>query len=179
PGYSLPRTLQTYYLGPKMIRAEIVLKSNGVLHDYRIDVGRIRSVSAATQTITLREKDGTTPPIQVSSIARIRVNGRVTGFGALRPGQYVITIRDGDAPPDQVFATRNIRKLLLPHALRSYYLGPKMIRAEIVLKSNGVLHDYRIDFGRIRSVSGGTETITLKEKDGTMQPIPVSPTARI
>src|SRR5438105_2747169 len=48
PGLSLPRALENYFLGPKMVRAEIVLKSGDVLHDYRIDAGRIRSVSSST-----------------------------------------------------------------------------------------------------------------------------------
>jgi hypothetical protein len=179
PALSLPRPLGSYYLGPKMIRAEIALNSNGVLHDFRIDVGRIRSASLATQTISLKERDGTMQPIQVSPTARIKVNGGSSTFAALRPGMYALTIRDGNGAADQVFATRSAAKLLLPRALQAYYLGPRMIRAEIVLKSNGVLHDFLIDAGRIQSVNAGTQTITLKEKDGTMQPIPVSPTARI
>ena len=76
------------------------------LHDYRIDAGRIRSVSMATQTITLRERDGTTHSIQVSPTARIKVNGSSSTFAALRRGMKATTIRDGDAPADQVFASR-------------------------------------------------------------------------
>jgi hypothetical protein len=89
-----------------MIRAEIVLKSNGVLHDFRIDVGRIQSVNSETQTITLKEKDGTTQPIQVSPTARIKVNGNSSGFAALRRGLHATTIRDGDNPAEQVLATK-------------------------------------------------------------------------
>jgi len=176
---SPPRTLGSYYLGPKMIRAEVALKSNGILHDFRIDVGRIRSTSLATQTITLKERDGKTQPMQVSPTARIRVNGGSSTFAALRPGMFALTIRDGNGAAEQVFATRAAAKLALPRALQVYYLGPKMIRAEIVLKSNGILHDFRIDAGRIQSTSSNPPTIMLKEKDGTVQPILVSSSARI
>ena len=179
PAVSAPRPVGAYYLGPKMIRAEILLKGNGGLQDFRIDVGRIRSTSLATQTITLKERDGTVQPIQVSPTARIKANGGSSTFPALRPGMYALTIRDGNAAADQVFATRSAAKLSLPRALQNYYLGPKMIRSEIALKTNNVLHDFRIDTGRIQSVNSDTQTIMLKEKDGTMQPILVSPTARI
>ncbi len=180
PALSLPRTLGTYYLGPKMIRAEIWLKGNsGGKHDFRIDVGRIRSASLATQTITLKERDGTVQPIQISPTARIKVSGGLSTFAALRPGMYALTIRDGNGAAEQVFGTRSAAKLLLPRALQNSYLGPKMIRSEIALKANNVLHDFLIDAGRIQSVNSETQTITLKEKDGTMQPILVSPTARI
>jgi hypothetical protein len=118
-------------------------------------------------------------PIQVSPTARIKVNGGLSTFAALRPGMYALTIRNGNGAAEQVFATRSAAKLSLPKALQNSYLGPKMIRSEIALKSNNVLHDFLIDVGRIQSVNSGTQTITLKEKDGTMQPIVVSPTARI
>jgi hypothetical protein len=106
PGYSLPRALQVYLLGPKMIRAEVVLKSNGLLHDVRVDTGRIRAVNSATLTITLRERDGLVQTIQVAPTARIRVNGSSSTFAALRVGMRATTIRDNSDAADQVFATR-------------------------------------------------------------------------
>ena len=74
--------------------------------DFRIDVGRIQSAKSSTQTLTLKEKDGTMQPILVSPTARIKVNGGSSTFAALRPGMRATTIRDGDAPADQVFAAR-------------------------------------------------------------------------
>lgn len=107
PGLSFPRALESYFLGPKMIRAEVVLKSNGIQHDYRLDQGVIRSVSVATQTIMLKERDGTTQPIPVSPTARIKLNGTVSTFAALRKGMRASTVRDpADAPADQVYANR-------------------------------------------------------------------------
>jgi hypothetical protein len=179
PALSLPRALSSYYLGPKLIRAEIFLKAGGIQHDYRIDVGRIRSVSVVNQTITLKERDGTTQPIPIGVAARIRVNGHAANVRALRAGMYATTVRDGDQPAEQVFASRVAPKRPLPRSLEVYYLGAKMIRAEIVLKSGSTLHDYRIDVGRIRSTSTATQTIMLRERDGSMQSIQVAPTARI
>ena len=42
---------------------------------------------------------------------------------------------------------------------------------------NGAVHDYRVDRGRIRFVGRGM--IELKELDGTVEKIPISPTADI
>ena len=89
-----------------MIRSEIALKTNNVLHDFRIDAGRIQSVNSGTQTITLREKDGTMQQIVVSPSARIKLNGQSSSFAALRRGLHATTIRDGDGPAEQVLATK-------------------------------------------------------------------------
>src|ERR671935_79230 len=37
PGFALPNALTSYLLGPKMVKAEIVLKDGSGLHDYRLD----------------------------------------------------------------------------------------------------------------------------------------------
>jgi hypothetical protein len=106
PGLSLPRALQSYLLGPKMVRAEIVLKGQGnTLRDRRIDVGKIRSVSAATQTITLKEPDQLVS-ISVAPTAHIKVNGSSSSFAGLRPGMHATVFRDGDSPADTVLATK-------------------------------------------------------------------------
>ena len=44
-GFALPDGLANYFFGANMVRAEVVLKAGGVLHDYRIDRGRIRAVT--------------------------------------------------------------------------------------------------------------------------------------
>jgi hypothetical protein len=106
PGYSLPRALQNYLLGPRLVRAEILLKDRGnTLRDRFIDVGRIRSASFATQTITLKEVDKT-QPIQVSPTAQIKVNGISSTFAGLRPGMHATVFHDGDGAADTVLATR-------------------------------------------------------------------------
>jgi hypothetical protein len=47
----------------------------------------------------------------------------------------------------------------------------------VLVKDGGVLHDYRVDRGTIRNKAGGT--LTLLERDGTLVPIAVAPTAAI
>ena len=59
----------------------------------------------------------------------------------------------------------------------NYFFGPKLVRAEVLVKDGGVLHVYRVDRGTIRDKAGGT--LTLRERDGTLVPIAVAPTASI
>ena len=101
---ALPTSLASYFFGPKLIRAEVVLKSDGVQHDYRIDRGKIRGVSAAS--ITLRERDGTLVTIAVAPNVEVKLNGSPTTIGALRPRMTATVIRDGDAPATTILATR-------------------------------------------------------------------------
>ena len=45
-GLAFPKGLTSYLLGPKMVKAEIVVKDGSGLHDYRIDQGKIRAASS-------------------------------------------------------------------------------------------------------------------------------------
>jgi hypothetical protein len=103
PGLALPNGLAAYLFGPNMVRLEAILKVNGTLHDYRVDRGRIRALKDGS--ITLLEKDGTLVTIPVSGSAKITLDGRQVGFGALRRGMKATTVRDGDTPADTVQAT--------------------------------------------------------------------------
>jgi hypothetical protein len=102
-GLALPRPLSNYLFGPKMIRAEVIVKNAGVVHDYRFDRGRIRAVSGSS--ITLLERDGQVFTIPVSGSTRVRLNGRVASLAELRRGMNAEVLRDGDAPAERVFAT--------------------------------------------------------------------------
>ncbi len=104
PGLALSTQLSNYFLGPRMIRAEVILKDAAGLHDYRLDRGRIRSVSGGT--ITLLEADGTVASIPVAANAHITLNGNAVPLSALRRGFRALTIRDRDAPATTVRATR-------------------------------------------------------------------------
>jgi hypothetical protein len=64
-------------------------------------------------------------------------------------------------------------------ALADYFFGPKLVRAEVVMMEGGALHDYRVDRGKIRAISRPTLTLTLLEKDGTLVPVQVAPTAEV
>jgi hypothetical protein len=110
PGLAVPRSvavvpgaLANYFFGPKMVRAEIIVKDGGVVHDYRIDQGRIRSTG--NFTLTLLERDGTIVTVPVAADARITLNGNVVSFSALRPRMQALTVRDGDRPAERVRAT--------------------------------------------------------------------------
>lgn len=66
--------------------------------------------------------------------------------------------------------------LALRTSLINTLFGPRMIRADILVQdpTSTTPIDYRIDRGVI--VAATTTGITLKEADGTMQPIPIATT---
>ena len=68
----------------------------GVVHDYRIDQGKI--VSVRQGTIELLERDGTRQLIPVSPAAQILLNGRFASLGPVMLRLNAITVRDGDEP---------------------------------------------------------------------------------
>ena len=106
PGFALPgalpNSLAGYLFGPKLVRAEVLVKDGGALHDYRIDRGVVRD--KAPGSLTLRERDATVVTIAVAPDASISVNGRSASFSALRRGMVVTVVRDGDAPAGEVRA---------------------------------------------------------------------------
>jgi hypothetical protein len=67
--------------------------------------------------------------------------------------------------------------LALPQSLGNYFFGPRLVRAEVLVNDAGVLHDYRIDRGAIRAKALGS--LTLRERDGSLQTIAISPNASI
>jgi hypothetical protein len=102
PAAALPNSLAAYFFGPKMVRAEVLVQDGGVLHDYRIDRGVIRSRDG--DSLTLLERDGSIVTIQVSPAAAVTFNGRPIPFAKLRKRMHVTVIRDGDAPAIEVRA---------------------------------------------------------------------------
>jgi hypothetical protein len=106
-GAALTRdALADYFFGPKLVRAEVVMMDGGVLHDYRVDRGKIRTITPSTLTLSLLEKDGTTVSVPVASTAEIRLNGILVPFSRLRKGFTATTVREGSAPATKVQATR-------------------------------------------------------------------------
>ena len=67
--------------------------------------------------------------------------------------------------------------LAIPGSLGGYFFGPKLVRAEVLVNDAGVLHDYRIDRGVIRAKAPGS--LTLRERDGSLQTIAISANASI
>jgi hypothetical protein len=108
-GFALPKPLANYFFGRKMIRAEVILRTpDGVIHDYRIDQGRIRG-KVGGNSLKLYEvtNPGSVVVVPVASNARIMINGVSSSFSALRRGMFASTFRqrNGDDPAEQVIAT--------------------------------------------------------------------------
>jgi hypothetical protein len=104
PGLALPGSLAAWLLGPKMVKAEIVVKDGGTTYDYRIDQGKVRAVSSTS--VTLYERTGDVVTIPVSPGARITLGGKTVLLTALKKGMRAQTVRNGGAPADTVQAFR-------------------------------------------------------------------------
>lgn len=103
PGLALPRSLGNYFFGPKLVRAEVVVRDGGIL-EYRLDRGKLRA--RAGSALVVLEADGTVVTIPVADDASILVNGRRSSAAALRRGMTVTTVRLGDGPATEVRAQR-------------------------------------------------------------------------
>lgn len=104
PGLALPGSLGTYFFGPKLVRAEVLVKESDGLHDYRVDRGVLRDKSPGS--LTLRERDATLVTIAVAPNAVVTLRGVPISFSALRRGWTATVVRDGDAPATEIRATR-------------------------------------------------------------------------
>jgi hypothetical protein len=104
PGLALPGSLAAWLLGPKMVKAEIVVKDGGTTYDYRIDQGKIRAVTSTS--LTLYERTGDVVTIPVSPGARVTLGGKAVLLTALKKGMRAQTVRNGSAPADTVQAFR-------------------------------------------------------------------------
>jgi hypothetical protein len=174
---ALPRSTTSYLLGPRMIRAEIALKTkDGVSHDFWLDRGRLaKRYSGGSLVVTYR--DGTKKPVPTASSARVTLNGKPSNLRALRAGMQVVVAHDRDLPADTVYAATKLPPKL-PNTVVSFLLGPRMMRAEIPLQTiDGVTRDFRLDQGRIRQSTPAA--LVIHEADGTNATITVSPFARV
>ena len=95
PASALTRGLEDLLFGPKLVRAQVILKDESGLRDLRIDRGRIRNVTG--NSLTLLERDGTVVPIAVSPSAEVLVGGRRVALTALRRGMIATTVREGES----------------------------------------------------------------------------------
>jgi hypothetical protein len=101
---SRPSSLVSSILGVNLVRAEVFAKSGGVVHDYYVDRGRIRSISGSS--VTLAERDGSVVTVPVAPTARVTVGGVTVRLQALRRGMRATTVREGSAPALDVEAFR-------------------------------------------------------------------------
>jgi hypothetical protein len=66
----------------------------------------------------------------------------------------------------------------IPRGLINQFFGQNMVRAEVVvLNPDGSTQDYRIDRGVIVAIT--PTLITLREADGTIQPIQIDTTSQV
>ncbi|MDQ2983949.1 MAG: hypothetical protein M3R70_08525 [Actinomycetota bacterium] len=108
-GFAMPRPLINYFLGTKMIRAEILVREGQVSHDFRLDQGRVRSLDRSNMMITLKERDGAVVTIPVAADTLVKVNGKTATFQRLRAGWQALVIRDGEKTT-QIHATKPASK---------------------------------------------------------------------
>jgi hypothetical protein len=95
--------LGPFFLGPKMARSEVIMVYGGVVHDWRIDQGRV--VVVRPNALELVERDGTRAVVQVAPTARVTVNHRLATMTDITRGMTVLAARDGDAAATIVRAT--------------------------------------------------------------------------
>lgn len=66
----------------------------------------------------------------------------------------------------------------LPQSLVGEFFGARMVRSEVLVQApDGTTQDYRLDQGTIVGLSPGT--VTLRERNGDVVPIPVDPGAQV
>jgi hypothetical protein len=169
-----------YLLGPKLIRGEIVIKGKqGSLRDMRLDRGKLAKRYAAG-SLTLLERDATKVVIKVVPTAHVFLNGRPSGFRALRLGMQIAISHEvtpaGDLPADTVFATVARQSPKWAPAAVALLFGNKFVKAELFVMDTAQ-HDYRLDRGKIRQV--GAFQLVIREADGTDVTVDISPNAHV
>jgi hypothetical protein len=163
------RDLAQTYFSTTLTRAEVVSVVARVVHDYRIDEGRVTAVRP--NAIDLLERDGTRQTIALAASTQVMGFGRSSGLPSFLRGARVIAIRDGAGPATQIRPSGSGR------VLSKVFFTDSLVRAEVLTYAAKTLHDYRLDEGRIVSVRPGS--ITLQERDGTRQQIAVSPSTLV
>jgi hypothetical protein len=175
-GRLLPKSVTAYLLGPKLIRAEVYAQTGAVQHDYQLDRGRLQKRYANGQ-VTIVKQAGPIP-VKVAPLAHVVLNGKVSSVRALRARMQVAVLHDKELPAQLVWASTKSPPAL-PVPVTNLLLGTQMIRGEIAVASGdpAAPHDFLLDHGRIRQV--GAFTLTMRERDGTVVTINISPTARV
>ncbi len=95
-----PRSLGDFFFGPHLARAELVLVQNQAVQDWRVDRGRVRSVTRSS--LELKELDGTVTSIPLAASTQVEVNGQPAPFNALQRGAMVLSIRLQDQPAQKL-----------------------------------------------------------------------------
>jgi hypothetical protein len=102
-GSALPRGLGDYFFGPKLVRADVLVRDGG-MHEFRLDKGRL--LRRAGSSLMIREADGTVVVVRVAPDAAIVLRGKPATLPELQPGMTVTTIREGANPASEVLVGR-------------------------------------------------------------------------
>ncbi len=162
---AIARSLAQTYFTITFTRAEVLTVVGRVVHDYRIDEGRV--IAVRPNAIDLLERDGTRQTVALNSQTQMP-GGRLAGVGVGLRGSRVVTLTDNGG------AATLVRSSATARALGKALFGPTLVRAEIVTFA-GKAQDVQIDQGKITGVHPGS--VTILERDGSRQAIPVAPTA--
>jgi hypothetical protein len=163
---ALPRAIINQFTGARMIRAEvIVLAADGSAQDTRIDRGVIVMITPVT--LTLRESNGDIVPVAIGTGSQVQGN-RASSPGQLRRGMRVVVYQVAGQPA----------QIVQSDSVNAQLFGPRMVRAEVLLLGVGAsVQDFRIDRGVVVSAASGT--LTLRESNGDIVPLPVDPGAQV
>jgi hypothetical protein len=101
PAAGLPRGLGNYFFGPKLVRADVVVRDGGI-REFRLDRGRLLRKQGAS--LMVREADGTVVVVRVAPGATILLNGRAAVLAELTNGMTVTTVREGGAAASEIRA---------------------------------------------------------------------------
>jgi hypothetical protein len=162
---TIARGLAQTYFTNTFTRAEVLTAVSRVVHDYRIDEGRV--IAVRPNAIDLLERDGTRQTIALNGQTQMP-GGRLSGVAFGLRGTRVVTLTDNGG------AASLVRPSATARVLGKALFGPALVRAEIVTFA-GKAQDVQIDQGKITAVHPGS--VTLLERDGTRQAIAVAPTA--
>ena len=84
PGLALPGPLGSYFFGPKLVRAEVLVKDGGALHLYRVDRGVIGA--RPTERSCFASATAASSTIAVAPTATITIGGRPAAYADSAPG---------------------------------------------------------------------------------------------
>ena len=159
---ALPRSVINQFTGARVIRAEvIVLAADGSAQDTRVDRGVIVMITPVT--LTLRESNGDVVPVAIGTGSQVQGN-RASSPGQLRRGMRVVVYQVAGQPA----------QIVQGESINAQLFGPRMVRAEVLLLgAGGSTQDFRLDRGVVVSAASGT--LTLRESNGDIVPLPVDP----
>lgn len=101
-GFALPEGgIVQSILGGRFIRAEVLwLTPDGKVQDSRLDRGIVMSVTS--DTIVLRERDGTQQTIPLAPTVSVHAGAQIGSTAILRRGMRVVVSRQATSPVDTI-----------------------------------------------------------------------------